>query len=84
MSDLEKAARQALDKLEIATLGVEEDCFEPECEECKPWRPVWLTIRNLRAVLDKQSTHADGCWSWGPAHYECACAEIAKAKGWAK
>lgn len=31
-----------------------------------------------------QITHAEGCWSWGPAHYECACAEIAKAKGWAK
>jgi hypothetical protein len=27
-------------------------------------------------------THADGCWSWGPAHYACACAEIAKLRGW--
>jgi hypothetical protein len=26
--------------------------------------------------------HADGCWSWGPAHYACACAEIAKLRGW--
>lgn len=31
-----------------------------------------------------QITHAEGCWSWGPAHYECACAEIAKLKGWKK
>jgi len=30
----------------------------------------------------KLLTHADGCWSWGPAHYECACAEIAKLRGW--
>jgi len=27
-------------------------------------------------------THADGCWSWGPAHYACACAEVAKLRGW--
>jgi hypothetical protein len=26
--------------------------------------------------------HAKGCWSRGPQHYECACAEIAKLKGW--
>jgi hypothetical protein len=31
-----------------------------------------------------QITHAEGCWSWGPAHYECACTEIAKLKGWKK
>jgi len=29
-----------------------------------------------------QITHAHGCWSWGPAHYACACAEIAKLRGW--
>jgi hypothetical protein len=38
-----------------------------------------------RGVQQKpQITHADGCWSWGPAHYECACKELAKAKGWEK
>jgi hypothetical protein len=30
----------------------------------------------------KSLTHADGCWSWGPAHYACACAEVAKLRGW--
>jgi hypothetical protein len=43
----------------------------------------------LRAALAKQAAppqviHAKDCWSWGPAHYECACAEIAKLKGWKK
>jgi hypothetical protein len=31
-----------------------------------------------------QITHAENCWSWGAAHYECACAEIAKLRGWKK
>ena len=35
--------------------------------------------------VDKpQVIHAKDCWSWGPQHYECACAEIAKLRGWKK
>jgi len=35
--------------------------------------------------LDKfPITHGEGCWSWGPVHYACACAEIAKLRGWNK
>jgi transcriptional regulator with XRE-family HTH domain len=30
------------------------------------------------------TTHSAGCWSLGPEHYECACAEIARLKGWVK
>ena len=27
-------------------------------------------------MTDRQTTHAAGCWSWGPKHYECAVGQI--------
>lgn len=27
-------------------------------------------------MTDRQITHADGCWSWGHGHYECAVGKI--------
>ena len=32
----------------------------------------------------RQTSHFDGCWSLGPAHYKCACKEISSLRGWAK
>lgn len=28
----------------------------------------------------KATTHAEVCWSWGPAHYECAMREIERLR----
>jgi hypothetical protein len=71
MSDLLKASEQALEALE----GLVEQV---------PFARFLRVTNDLRAAINKQSTHAEGCWSWGPQHYECACKELAKAKGWAK
>lgn len=41
-------------------------------------------LASLRAEVEKyrggMPTHADGCWSWGWRHYECAEREIARLR----
>lgn len=32
----------------------------------------------------RATTHADGCWSWGRAHYECAVREIERLQAGAE
>ena len=79
---MRQAAQEALEALE-------------ELTEHAPFARYVKITNNLRTALafdnysdalekHRQITHAEGCWSWGPAHYACACAEIAKLNGWKK
>jgi len=31
-------------------------------------------------MTDRQSTHGQDCWDWGPKHYECAVMEIERLR----
>lgn len=57
--------------------GTLENTPYPELE-----RFASLVAAHVQQAAPPQITHAEGCWSWGPAHYACACAEVAKLKGW--
>ena len=41
-------------------------------------------LPKLDTTAPAQITHGERCWSWGPAHYECACTEISRRMGWKK
>ena len=72
MTELEHAARMALEALEL-----------PDHSQARA-----NAVSALRSALARHErinhTHAQGCWSWGPAHYMCAYNEIGKLRGWKK
>ena len=46
-----QAARKALDAMKDVEESVDEDCDEPDCEDCRPWRPFRSAIEGLEYVL---------------------------------
>jgi hypothetical protein len=66
MNDLHKAALAALDALEnhTAIKHPQQRAYRDEA------------IEALRDALNRQHTHSNDCWSWGPAHYDCALRKI--------
>jgi flagellar biosynthesis/type III secretory pathway protein FliH len=88
-----------LEKFASLVAAHEREAFAKECDEgyaCKGYTNGYaagyengysegktagfdLTLAPKITVI-----HAKDCWSWGAAHYECACAEIAKLRGWKK
>lgn len=56
---------------------------EPRCDCGKRSRAACLAFGCgdlTPPKSDSQTTHAQGCWSWGPAHYLCAYNEIRRLR----
>lgn len=64
MIDFKKAAQKTLQGLELAAQGLDEDCGEPGCQECRTWRPLWALMEDVRFMADRDPvawmTHENG------------------------
>ncbi len=55
---------------DVTELEAENAALQAECDRLTRMLQ-WEQNRR-----DRIGTHSDECWKWGPAHYECALAEI--------
>ena len=51
MTNLHDAAFKALLAMQKTVEDLDEDCLEPRCHECKPWRPMREAINELSEAL---------------------------------
>jgi hypothetical protein len=79
MSDLEKAAEMALEALESP---VHSQARANAATALRAALAQHQAYEKLQDALAQHLTHSENCWSWGPKHYQCACKEVAKMKGW--
>jgi hypothetical protein len=44
---------------------------------------IWKFVKDMDDPANEaqQIAHGEGCWAWGPSHFTCACAEIARLRG---
>jgi hypothetical protein len=56
MTNLHDAASKALLVMQKTVEYLDEDCLDPRCDECKPWRPIREAINELsEALANKQA-----------------------------
>ena len=51
MTNLHDASFKALLIMQKLVVGLDEDCLDPRCDECKPWRPMRESINELSEAL---------------------------------
>ena len=51
MTNLHDASFKALLVMKKTVEYLDEDCLDPQCHECKPWRPLWEAINELSEAL---------------------------------
>lgn len=51
MTNLHDASFKALLAMQKMVEGFDEDCFDPRCDECRPWRPLREAIKELSEAL---------------------------------
>lgn len=39
-------------------------------------RSMHGTLQRAADAAQRVATHSDGCWTWGPRHYQCAVAKV--------
>ena len=51
MTNLHDASFKALLIMQGAVEWLDEDCLDPRCDECRPWRPLREAIKELSEAL---------------------------------